>query len=87
VPDDTVQFVKWWFTVALPDDRRMRLEDPTVADQIKARELSMKRARARLSNKRQLERWSGAIGTGRLEFRWPTVRRIVDDVLTGVERA
>lgn len=84
VPEETAVFARWWFSIAPSGDRLTAVQRPAVAAMIRNRERSMKRARARLSNRRQLERWQGAIGTGRLRYRWPTVKVIVDDVLTGL---
>lgn len=82
IPDDTVRFVRWWFDLALSSDRRRRLQDPETHEEIKQREWRMKRGRARLQNRRQLERWRDGIGTGRLGFRWGTVRTLISDIVT-----
>lgn len=77
-------FATWWVhrVLADPDD----LDTDEVRQQLAAREHRLKGARARLSNDRALERWSGAAGADQLAFRWGSVRGIVNDVLDGLAR-
>lgn len=62
-----------------------------VAGQRRARELVAhrerlhKKAQARLQNERLLRNWNGASGADRMTYRWPTVRRLVSDVITALD--
>jgi hypothetical protein len=51
------------------------------------REVQLKGGLARLRNERALELWPGAAGAGQLDLRWPAARRIVKDILAGMEDA
>ena len=46
----------------------------------------MKRGRARLTNRRALELWGGASGSGRLQYRWLTAKRLLRDIFDGLDR-
>lgn len=74
-------FVRRW--VELTTDRLDRLADDGVARLlVRERELRVKGALARLRHTRQLERWSGASGLGRLDYRWNgAAKRIVEDLV------
>ena len=50
---------------------------------VRARE-ERKGKQSRLLNERMLATWSGASGTGQLEYRWGTVRVIVNDIIHGL---
>jgi hypothetical protein len=50
------------------------------------RETTLKRGRSRLENVRALERWSGDSGTGRIGYRWHIAKRIITDIVEGLER-
>ena len=49
---------------------------------IYGREIAIKRGRARLADRRQLELWSGAAGMAQLSYRWPVGRQIINDIVT-----
>jgi hypothetical protein len=56
--------------------------DDTARLLVRDRELRVKGSLARLRHTRQLERWSGASGLGRLDFRWNgAAKRIIEDLL------
>ncbi|QIX27213.1 hypothetical protein ncot_11835 [Nocardioides sp. JQ2195] len=46
-----------------------------------------KGAQSRLKNEKMLAAWSGESGTGRLTYRWGTVKTIVNDIQNGLDRA
>jgi Family of unknown function (DUF6361) len=48
------------------------------------RERHQKGTQSRLVNDHLLRTWSGASGSGRLDFRWPQVRGIVTDIRDGI---
>ena len=61
--------------------------DQDMRSVIRSRERRLKGGLARLSNPRALENWSGESGLGRLSFRWPNARLMVQDIEEGLNRA
>lgn len=49
-------------------------------DLLKQREFSLKRMKARLLYDAPLERWSGAAGDARLDFRWRTAKKYLEEL-------
>lgn len=81
----TFKFVNHWLELTTWESPAKACEDKTARALIKMRE-QRKGPRARLDNPRALELWGGDSGTGRLVYRWPTGRRLVGDILDGLER-
>jgi hypothetical protein len=52
---------------------------------VRNRELFQKGNQARLRNDRLMRQWGGASGSARLNFRWPVVARLLDDIADGRE--
>jgi hypothetical protein len=50
------------------------------------REFRLKSGRARLHYRRHLELWSGASGASRMEYRWSSTKRILEDIFDGLRR-
>ncbi len=67
-----------WTGSALASSREAR-------DLVCRRELYQKGSQARLRNDRLMLQWGGASGTGRLNFRWPFIRRLLEDIADGRE--
>lgn len=55
-------------------------------DLVRQREEMLKRGLSRFTNRRALEMWGGSSGARRLDYRWPSVRRIVADIREGLGR-
>lgn len=53
---------------------------PAATQLVTRREFQLKGARARLTNQRALDRWSGASALGPLVYRWPSARRVLRDL-------
>lgn len=91
VADVTVRsrnFIDSWINLVFNDNHFNQLpQDETAKSLIYERELALKRGRARLENKRYLELWSGAAGTGQLNYRWSVVNIIINDILNGLLNA
>jgi hypothetical protein len=85
VSTPTRRFVDAWATFAL-GDRRDLADDQNARTLIKERERRLKGSLARLSNHRALELWGEASSTGRLDYRWPNVRRVIADIQVGLRR-
>lgn len=72
-------FIRSWVTIAL--DRNGPLEeDQQAIELLKQREHSLKRTKARLLHDAPLERWSGASGDARLDFRWGIASRYLGEL-------
>lgn len=82
----TRSFVSAWLELirrgrtgpALANNREAR-------DLVSNRELYQKSSQARLRNDRLMRQWGGASGTARLNFRWPFIRRLLEDIADGRE--
>jgi hypothetical protein len=72
-------FIDSWFQLALREPSAIA-GAPEAAALVHRREQQLKGRLARLDNAHQLERWNGAAGTGRLNFRWPTARTLIRDI-------
>jgi hypothetical protein len=80
VPVPTRRFVLAWATVAL-DRPEVIPTDAEAALLVTERERQLKGKLARLSEIRALENWKGEpFSRGQLTFRWPTARRMLDDL-------
>lgn len=81
----TLRFVEE--VIAFARDSPSSLADNAAArGLIRNRELSLKGGLARLTNRRALERYSGAAGLSRMNYRWPNVKQIVKDIQQGLAR-
>jgi len=86
VPRFTRVFVDQWLALALDPDRLNTIvDDASVRDLIRARERFLKRGQARLENRRALDLWNGAAGTGRLDFRWGVAQSHLQDIHDGLQ--
>lgn len=78
-------FIEAWHTLAV------RSEDPAAStaarDLIARRERQIKGARARIGNRSALDKWTGASGVGRLDYRWGTSQRLLGDLHPVAEAA
>lgn len=78
-------FINQWIGLV----RRSAHRDDTVGNRgrelVEHREHALKRNQSRLHNRRALERWNGAAGAAQLDLRWIVARRILIDILGGLE--
>lgn len=83
----TQRFVDAWFTAVTKGDAAHGLHPTSrLRDLVEQREREVKKGQARLANPKLLELWGGG-SAGGLNYRWPTVRRIVTDIQEGMTRA
>jgi hypothetical protein len=83
--DRSRPFIDKWLAITLKSaDPSLILENNEARKLIREREWDTKQNRARLHNRRALERWRGATGASQLNFRWHRVRAIVGDVRRGL---
>lgn len=60
-------------------------DDANLRTLVELREKQLKGPRARLANENRLLEWSGAVGLGRMDFRWFRVRQMLTDLHRGLE--
>jgi hypothetical protein len=83
----TKDFINAWLEMALSPGGAKRIADSSEARKlIYNREITLKKALARLENKSTLQLWQGASGTSPLKYRWNPTKRIVMDILEGLKR-
>lgn len=79
----TRQFFSVWFDVLRTGGGSIA-DDPGLRDLVRTREIRLKsRAQSRLVNDALLASWGGG-AAGRTEYRWTSVRQLVNDVLDGL---
>jgi hypothetical protein len=80
----TRAFVDRWLDAVVTGQVAGAADDGELRALVRARERVQKRGQARLTNSNLLTTWSGASGSGRLDYRWTTVRRLVADIQEGL---
>lgn len=73
-------FVRAWLEVALQAQKPLERNQEAI-DLLKKREHMLKRMKARLLHDAPVERWSGASGLARLDFRWGVARRYLGELV------
>ena len=81
----TRSFVTDWVALTLKRSSLGLADDPEARALVMNRELFQKGSQARLRNDRLMRQWGGASGSARLNFRWPVVARLLDDIARGRE--
>ena len=76
----TGAFVADWISLVRGPSGTELAADQTARRLIRDREIRQKRGQARLTNDRLMRQWGGAAGSGRLNFRWPVVARLLNDI-------
>ena len=79
----TRSFVTDWVALTLKRTSHWLADDPHARALIMNREVFQKGSQARLRNDRLMRQWGGASGSARLNFRWPVVARLLDDIARG----
>ena len=82
----TRSFVNRWLELELWKDASKVTGHQAARSLLGLREQQLKRGRARLTNRRALELWGGASGSGRLQYRWFTAKRLLRDIFDGLDR-
>jgi hypothetical protein len=79
----TRTFVESWVRAV----RQVRLslaDDVQVRDLVRRREMVLKKARSRFTNRQARLQWNGYAGMGRMAFRWPGARLLLNDLYAGL---
>jgi hypothetical protein len=82
----TRHFVTPWLQVVRAAPQSLA-DQPQARDLIRRREMVLKKARSRFSNRQARLQWSGYAGMGRMAFRWPSARKLLDDLFAGLGSA
>lgn len=72
-------FIRGWVSIARDELTQIEINDRAV-ELLKRREHELKKTNARLLHDAPLERWSGASGDARLNFRWGIARSYLGDL-------
>ena len=87
VPFRLKQFVAQWHRTVLElDPSKPIFKSDSATRLVINREFRLKGARSRFENPRRLELWGGSSGAGQLDFRWGGSKRIINDIVAGLER-
>lgn len=87
IPVQTQRFVNNWLQLTLDFQPASIPDQSTARNIIQHREQRLKGKLSRLTNPRTLELWSGAAGTGRLNYRWTVTQTLLRDIWEGLNRA
>ena len=82
----TKRFIDQWIGIVLKNIDDIFINKKEINHFIYERELEVKGRRARLRNPDYLAKWSGAAGTQQLDYRWHVVKRIVNDIILGLNK-
>lgn len=86
VPRLTRAFVDEWLEIAINPAKLSNIPDDSFARSlIRKRERFLKRAQARLENRRALDLWNGSAGAAQLDFRWRITQRHLQDLHDGLQ--
>jgi hypothetical protein len=85
ITPQTRSFIQQWidYTRKAPKDL---LSNTEALNLIKRREMKLKGMRSRFRNQRVLEQWGGYSGVGRLIYRWPNVKVLLNDLYQGMNQ-
>jgi hypothetical protein len=84
VPPATLRFVEDWMGALAAAGAARASGDASCRRLVQAREERIKRGRSRFRNPRALDQWGGAAGAARIDYRWPAVQRILNDLHAGL---
>ena len=85
IPIPTQQFVRQWTANLLAGSETPRIEIHRKSRKlVKDRERFLKRGRSRFENRSLRELWGGAAGNFQMDFRWWVAKRLVNDIIVGL---
>jgi len=86
VSSRTKRFIDEWIGMVLKNIDDIFINKEEINLLIYSRELEVKGGRSRLKNIEYLAKWSGAAGTQQLDYRWHVVKKIVNDIILGLNK-
>jgi len=84
ITPQTRSFVQHWIDYTRSPNNILSNTD--ALNLIKRREIKLKGTRSRFRNQRALEQWGGYSGVGKLVYRWPNVKVLLNDLHQGINR-
>lgn len=85
ITPQTRSFIQQWIELSRKSPKNL-LSNIEAMNLIKRREMRLKGSRSRFKNKRALEQWGGYSGVGKLVYRWPNVKVLLNDLYQGINR-
>ena len=85
ITPQTRSFVQQWIDHIRKSPKDL-LSNVDALNLIRRREMKLKGTRSRFRNQRALEQWGGYSGIGRLVYRWPNVKALLNDLYQGMNR-
>ncbi len=85
ITPQTRSFVQQWIEHVRKSPKDL-LSNAEALNLIKRREMKLKGTRSRFRNQRALEQWGGYSGVGKLVYRWPNVKVLLNDLYQGMSR-
>jgi len=83
ISNPTREFVQQWIKYVCKSPKYLP-SNADALDLIQRREMKLKGSRSRFRNQRALEQWRGNSGLWRLVYRWPNVKRFLNDLYEGL---
>jgi hypothetical protein len=81
----TRDFLSRWLAEVQRDPHSISSR-PAARELVRRREMMLKGGHSRFSNLRTREEWSGHAGTGRIDYRWFQIVRLLNDLQDGLRR-
>jgi hypothetical protein len=85
ISSQTRSFVQYWIEYTRKSPNKIP-SNTEALNLIKRREMKLKGTRSRFKNQRALEQWGGYSGVGKLVYRWPNVKVLLNDLYQGINR-
>ena len=85
ITPQTRSFVQQWIEHIRKSPKDL-LSNAEALNLVKRREMKLKGTRSRFRNQRALEQWGGYSGVGKLVYRWPNVKVLLNDLYQGMNR-
>jgi hypothetical protein len=85
ISSQTRSFVQRWIEYTSKSPNSI-LTNTEALNLVKRREIKLKGIRSRFRNQRALEQWGGYSGVGKLVYRWPNVKVLLNDLHQGINR-
>ena len=86
VSSGTKRFINQWIEIVLKNIDDIFVNEEGIKGLIDYREKEVKGRRSRLKNPDYLAKWSGAAGTQQLDYRWHVVKKIINDIILGLNK-
>jgi len=85
ITPQTRSFVQQWIELARKSPKDL-LENAEAMNLVKHWEMKLKGSRSRFRNQLALKQWGGYSGVGKLVYRWPNVKVLLNDLYQGMNR-